>query len=54
MVCFLQCRITTPYRHMAYILINKMKQVNEVIEVLDGNGVPNIEWVKRRLIEALS
>lgn len=34
---------------------DKLKQaVNEVLEVLDGKGVPNMEWVKNRLSQALS
>jgi len=32
----------------------KMKEaINEVLEVLDGNGYPNIEWVKNRLLISL-
>lgn len=32
----------------------KMKEaINEVLEVLNSNGVPNIEWVKNRLLEAV-
>ena len=38
-------------------MLNKsatMKQaIKEVLEVMDGNGVPNIEWVKNRLFEAV-
>lgn len=33
----------------------KMKEaINEVLKMLEGNEVQNIEWVKKRLIEALS
>jgi hypothetical protein len=36
------------------VLAPKMKEaITEVLEVLDGNGVPNIEWVKNRLLEAV-
>ena len=32
----------------------KMKEaINEVLEVLNSNGSPNIEWVKKRLSEAV-
>lgn len=32
----------------------KMKEaINEVLEVLQGKGVPNNEWIKNRLLEAL-
>jgi hypothetical protein len=27
--------------------------IKEVLDVMDGNGVPNIEWVKNRLWEAV-
>ncbi len=27
--------------------------IKEVLDVMDGNGVPNIEWVKNRLLEAV-
>ena len=30
------------------------KVIKEVLELFDGNGVPNIEWVKNRLSEAVS
>ena len=44
-----------------FVLINGLKAendklkeaINEVLEVMDGNGVPNIEWVKNRLLEAV-
>ena len=30
----------------------KMQEaINEVLDVLDGNGVPNIDWIKKRLLE---
>ena len=30
----------------------KMQEaINEVLEVLDGNGAPNVEWIKNRLLE---
>lgn len=29
------------------------KAIKEVLELFDGNGVPNIEWVKNRLSEAV-
>lgn len=30
----------------------KMQEViNDVLKVLDGNGVPNVEWIKNRLLE---
>jgi hypothetical protein len=36
------------------VLAPKMKEaITEVLEVLDGNGVPNIEWVKNRLLESV-
>lgn len=25
--------------------------INDILEVLDGNGVPNIVWIKQRLLE---
>lgn len=32
----------------------KMKEaITEVLEVLQGNGVPNNEWIKNRLLEAV-
>lgn len=32
----------------------KMKEaINEVLEVLNGKDVPNIEWIKSRLLEAV-
>jgi len=45
-----------------FVLINGLKAendklkeaINEVLEVLDGKGVPNTEWIKNRLSEALS
>jgi hypothetical protein len=45
-----------------FVLINGLKAendklkvaINEVLEAMDGNGVPNIEWVKNRLLKALS
>ena len=45
-----------------FVLINGLKAENdklkeavkEVLEVLDGKGVPNTEWIKNRLSEALS
>jgi hypothetical protein len=45
-----------------FVLINGLKAendklkeaINEVLEVLDGKGVPNNEWIKNRLSEALS
>jgi hypothetical protein len=27
--------------------------IKEVLEVMDGDGVPNIEWVKNRLLETV-
>jgi hypothetical protein len=44
-----------------FVLINGLKAendklkeaINEVLEVLDGKGVPNNEWIKNRLSEAL-
>ena len=36
------------------VLAPKMKEaINEVLEVLDGNGVPNMVWIKNRLLEAI-
>jgi len=36
------------------VLAPKMKEaITEVLEVLDGNGVPNVGWIKNRLLEAL-
>jgi hypothetical protein len=36
------------------VLAPKMKEaITEVLEVLDGNGVPNVGWVKNRLLEAV-
>jgi hypothetical protein len=33
----------------------KMKEaINEVLEVLNGKGFPNTEWIKNRLLEAIS
>ena len=33
----------------------KMREaINEVLEVLNGKGVPNTEWIKNRLSEAVS
>ena len=29
------------------------KAIQEVLELLNGNGVPNIDWVKNRLSEAV-
>lgn len=29
------------------------KAIQEVLELFDGNGVPNIEWVKTRLSDAV-
>jgi len=44
----------------ANYLLNYLKQsevleeaIKEVLEVLDGNGVPNIDWVKNRLLESI-
>ena len=45
-----------------FVLINGLKAdndklkeaINEVLEVLEGKGVPNNEWIKNRLSEALS
>jgi hypothetical protein len=45
-----------------FVLINGLKAendklkeaINEVLEVLDGKGVPNTEWIKNRLSKALS
>lgn len=28
--------------------------IKEVLELLDGNGVPNIEWIKNRLTESIN
>ena len=44
-----------------FVLINGLKAendklkeaINEVLEVLDGKGVPNTEWIKNRLSEAV-
>jgi hypothetical protein len=37
------------------VLAPKMKDaINEVLKVLEGNGIPNNEWIKNRLLEALS
>lgn len=30
------------------------KAIKEVLELFDGNGVPNIEWVKNRLSDAIN
>jgi len=30
------------------------KAIKEVLELFDGNGVPNIEWVKNRLLEVVN
>lgn len=27
--------------------------INEVLEVLDGKGVPNMEWIRTRLLESI-
>jgi hypothetical protein len=27
--------------------------IKEVLDIINGNGVPNIEWVKNRLLEAV-
>jgi len=43
-----------------FVLINGLKAendklkeaINEVLEVLDGKGVPNTEWIKNRLSKA--
>ena len=36
------------------VLAPKMKEaITEVLEVLDGNGVTNMGWIKNRLLEAL-
>lgn len=39
------------------ILICKAPQmleaIKEVLEILDGNGVANMEWIKRRLTESI-
>lgn len=36
------------------VLAPKMKEaITEVLEVLEGNGVPNVGWIKNRLLEAL-
>jgi hypothetical protein len=33
------------------LLVSKIKEsIDEVLEVFDGNGVPNIEWVKNSLL----
>lgn len=45
-----------------FVLINGLKAdndklkeaINEVLEVIDGKGVPNNEWIKNRLSEALT
>lgn len=29
------------------------KAIKEALELFDGNGVPNIEWVKNRLLESV-
>jgi hypothetical protein len=38
-------------------MLNKSSEmetaIKEVLELFDGNGVPNIEWVKNRLSEAV-
>lgn len=44
-----------------FVLINglrfendKLKQaINEVLEVLYGDGIPNTEWIKNRLSEVI-
>ena len=44
-----------------FVLINGLKAendklkeaINEVLEVLNGNGVPNPLWVKKRLSDAI-
>jgi hypothetical protein len=44
-----------------FVLINGLKAENdkikeaitEVLELLDGNGVPNTNWIKNRLSEAV-
>jgi len=28
--------------------------IKEVLDLFDGNGVPNIEWIKNRLTESIS
>ena len=55
--------VPTPIESKEYefVLINGLKEenaklkeaINEVLELFDGNGVPNIEWVKNRLSEAV-
>ena len=36
------------------VLAPKMKKaITEILEVLDGDGVPNIQWVKNRLLESI-
>jgi hypothetical protein len=45
-----------------FVLINGLKAendklkdaINEVLEVLDGKGVPNTEWIKNCLSDAVS
>lgn len=41
---------------LAEILNNSVemeKVIKEVLELFDGNGVPNIDWIKNRLSEAV-
>ncbi len=36
------------------VLAPKMKEaITEVLEVLNSNGSPNIEWIKSRLLESI-
>ncbi len=56
--------VSTPIESKEYefVLINGLKEenakmkeaINDVLDLLmDGNGVPNMVWVKNRLLEAV-
>jgi hypothetical protein len=56
--------VPTPIENKEYefVIINGLKEenaklkeaINDVLDVLiDGNGVPNMVWVKNRLLEAV-
>ena len=41
----------------AKLIVNAPKMyeaIHEVLELFDGNGVPNIEWIRNRLHDAIS
>lgn len=41
----------------AKLIVNAPKMyeaIHEVLNLLDGNGVPNIEWIKNKLTDAVS